>query len=94
MWVPQTIAKLVHVAPISIGFMGFVNQKNVWGHHLVYLMLDSRKTYIFVPDLTPRIAFTMSGTVDGQTQRFEKPWFITFVMLLGYQNLGNTMKIL
>eukprot|EP00435_Cladocopium_sp_Y103_P012046 s872_g3.t1 len=30
--------------------------------------------------LTMKIAFTMSGTVDGQTQRFEKPWFITFVM--------------
>lgn len=32
--------------------------------------------------LTMKIAFTMSGTVDGQTQRFEKPWFITFVMFV------------
>eukprot|EP00437_Effrenium_voratum_P043306 CAMPEP_0181468900 /NCGR_PEP_ID=MMETSP1110-20121109/37726_1 /TAXON_ID=174948 /ORGANISM="Symbiodinium sp., Strain CCMP421" /LENGTH=360 /DNA_ID=CAMNT_0023593759 /DNA_START=26 /DNA_END=1105 /DNA_ORIENTATION=+ len=29
-----------------------------------------------------KIAFTMSGTVDGQSERFEKPWFITFVMFI------------
>eukprot|EP00438_Fugacium_kawagutii_P003287 Skav229039 [mRNA] locus=scaffold1014:348127:355478:+ [translate_table: standard] len=32
--------------------------------------------------LTMKIAFTMSGTVDGKTERFEKPWFITFVMFV------------
>ncbi|CAK9078777.1 unnamed protein product [Durusdinium trenchii] len=32
--------------------------------------------------LTMKIAFTMSGTVDGHSQRFEKPWFITFVMFV------------
>ena len=26
----------------------------------------------------------MSGTVDGRTERFEKPWFITFVMCFGW----------
>ena len=25
----------------------------------------------------------MSGTVDGKSERFEKPWFITFVMWHG-----------
>ena len=32
-----------------------------------------------------RIAITMSGTVDGRTERFEKPWFLTFVMCPDHQ---------
>ncbi|CAE7632687.1 SLC35F6 [Symbiodinium pilosum] len=35
------------------------------------------------PSATPDlVAFTMSGTADGQTERFEKPWLMTFIMFV------------
>lgn len=55
-----------------------------WGYKIVHLcqMYDSAKGSCGFGDVS-RIAFTMSGTVDGRTERFEKPWFITFVMCPG-----------
>ncbi|CAE7214956.1 SLC35F6 [Symbiodinium natans] len=32
--------------------------------------------------ITMKVAFTMSGTADGHTERFEKPWLMTFIMFV------------